>query len=73
MNANELLDTIESLVDDREVGLQNLLAVLSQLCLMKSAHVQADWQDAILAKDYQRAAAYIATARARIRANTALQ
>jgi hypothetical protein len=70
VNADELLDTLESLVDDQSVGMQNILATLAQICIMKSAHIQENWQDGVSSAAWEEASAYITVSRNMIRANT---
>jgi hypothetical protein len=70
MSGDELLGILETLVDDRSVGMQNILATLAQICIMKSAHIQENWQDAVSSAAWEEASAYITVSRNMIRANT---
>jgi hypothetical protein len=57
MNNNDLKTTLESLVDQTSVV--EVLRALADVCYEKSEHIQAIWQDSVLAKLWERSAIQI--------------
>ena len=53
MERRQLEETIETLVDKH--GAQVVLQALAQVCAEKADHVNTNWQDRALAKDWEHA------------------
>jgi hypothetical protein len=42
---NDLVETLETLVDSQQDGLLHILTALELMCGEKAAHIEANWQD----------------------------
>jgi hypothetical protein len=54
MNKSQVKDTLESIIDQN--SLSSLLQALAEVCEEKATHVQENWQDAVLSREWADAA-----------------
>ncbi len=62
---NEDISTLEQLVDQH--GLPAILVMLTEICGEKADHLRTNWQDAVTAKDWQKAGRLLDSASMRIK------
>jgi hypothetical protein len=59
MQVNDLVETLEKLVDSQQDGLLHVLTALEIMCGEKAGHIRADWQDDVTAQTWDAAAKMI--------------
>jgi hypothetical protein len=54
---DSLIDKLESFIDSK--GLSGVIEMLSQICSFKASHVEENWQDKGLSKEWEKASEII--------------